>query len=115
MPPVQLTTQLDQGIMTIRVNGYLDGIGADEVAKAVEHGCALGCQKFLLNLQEAPVINSQGVAAIFQMAEDIVEHRGGQLAVVGLSKIAATVFRNTGVLEFVIVADTEAAAIAELT
>lgn len=115
MSPFHLTTHLDQGILTIRVHGYLDGSGAEEVAEAVEHGFSQGCRKFVLNLAGAPVINSQGVALLFEMAENIVEHRGGQLVMVGLSKIAMTVFRNTGILSFAMVADTEAAAIAELS
>lgn len=109
-----LTTKVENGVFRIATSGYLDNEAGIQLIEAVNTGFGLGAQKFLLVLRDSPVINSQGVAAIFELSEQIVDVRRGRLAFVGLSTTSMVVFRNTGMLAFAPACATEAEGLAAL-
>ena len=67
----------------------------DAAEKALEEGS----KKILLNFTESPVINSQGIAQLIELAEIIVDEKGGDLAFCGLSELSTSVFKMVGLLQ----------------
>ncbi|HNV71798.1 MAG TPA: STAS domain-containing protein [Candidatus Ozemobacteraceae bacterium] len=85
-------------VFVVRCNGYLDDKGGSQVRNTVENSFAKGFQKVVLNFSDSPVINSQGISHIIEIAELVVEDRQGKLAFVGLSELANSVFKTVGLL-----------------
>ncbi len=94
-----ITTENKNGIFIIRSNGYLDENGGEIVFNAVQQAIPEGYQKFILNLQHSPVINSQGIAQIIELCEIVVDEKNGLVAFVGLSELTSGVFKMVGLLQ----------------
>lgn len=92
------STQEVKDVFVVRCNGYLDDKGGTQVRHAVENSFAKGFQKVLLNFKDSPVINSQGISHIIEIAELVVEDRQGKLVFVGLSELVNSVFKTVGLL-----------------
>lgn len=69
------------------------------VRQAVEAAFPKGFQKFVLNLEGSPVINSMGLAQILEMAELVIDQRQGRLGFVGLNELTNGVFKMVGLLK----------------
>lgn len=94
-----VTTLLEQdGVFVLRCQGYLDDKGGDELQQAVIASFSKGHQRFILNFAGSPVINSQGISHLIEIAEIVVEDRQGKLAFVGLSDLSLNVFKTVGLL-----------------
>jgi anti-anti-sigma factor len=94
-----ISSENKDGIFILRSNGYLDEHGGAEVFSTFEKNLPTGCHKVILNLQESPVINSQGIAQLIELSEIIVDDKGGELAFVGLSDLTYGVFKMVGLLQ----------------
>ncbi|MDN5279187.1 MAG: hypothetical protein PWR01_3152 [Clostridiales bacterium] len=94
-----LQTDKKNGVFIIRSNGYLDENGGAILFEAVQKALPEGFQKFILDLSESPVINSQGIAQIIEISEIIVDEKSGTLAFVGLSELTMGVFKMVGLLQ----------------
>lgn len=94
-----ITTAVNNGVFIIRPVGYVDEFGGAAVFETVQKALPEGHQKFVLNLEGSPVINSQGIAQIIELAEIIVDEKGGDLAFAGLSELATGVFKMVGLLQ----------------
>ncbi len=99
MTNFSIKTDNKNGIYIIRSNGYLDEHGGAAVFAAVQQALPEGYQRFILNLHESPVINSQGIAQIIELCEIIVDEKNGEIAFVGLSELTSGVFRMVGLLQ----------------
>ena len=101
MPPMSklVTTTLEQnGVFLIRCQGYLDDKGGIQLRETIVASFAKGHQRFVLNFKGSPVINSQGVSHLIEIAEIVVEDRHGKLGFVGLSELALNVFKTVDLL-----------------
>lgn len=94
-----INTDNKNGVYIIRSSGYLDESGGAAVFAAVQQALPEGYQKFVLNLHESPVINSQGIAQIIELCEIIVDEKNGEIAFVGLSELTNGVFKMVGLLQ----------------
>ena len=99
MTNFSLQTDKTDGVYIIRSNGYLDEKGGAVLFEAVQNALPEGYQKFILNLTDSPVINSQGIAQIIEISEIIVDEKSGELAFVGLSELTMGVFKMVGLLQ----------------
>lgn len=110
-----VTTASEKGIFIVRTNGYVDDNGGSEIVKAMRSGIAQDSKRFILNLKGSPVINSQGIAQIIEIAEIVVDELNGDLDYVGLSESASGVFKMVGLLQIGTPFATEEEAIADLS
>lgn len=94
-----VTTAISKDILIVRPCGYVDEKGGAELAKVVNEALSQEVRKVVINFSESPVINSQGIAQIIEIAEIIVDEIGGDLAFVGLSELASGVFKMVGLLQ----------------
>lgn len=99
MSNFSITTANKNGVYIVRPCGYVDEHGGAAVFAAVQKALPEGYQKFILNLADSPVINSQGIAQIIELAEIIVDEKNGELAFVGLSELTNGVFKMVGLLQ----------------
>lgn len=106
--------EVKNDVCIIRTNGYLDEHGGAELCDAVENALPDGHQKFIIDLSQSPVINSQGISQIIELAEIIVDETNGVLAFSGLSELANGVFRMVGLLQMGESYPSEAEALAAL-
>lgn len=114
MSNFSIKTDNKNGVYIIRSCGYLDETGGATVFAAVQEALPEGYQKFILNLHESPVINSQGIAQIIELSEIIVDEKNGEIAFVGLSGLTSGVFKMVGLLQMGTAYPTEEAALAEM-
>ncbi len=112
MTNFSLKTEKKDGIFIIRSNGYLDEKGGAILFEALQKALPEGYQKYILDLTESPVINSQGIAQIIEISEIIVDEKSGELAFVGLSELTSGVFKMVGLLQMGEAYPSEADAIA---
>ena len=94
-----VTTATEKGIFIVRSSGYIDEKGGSEIVKAVQSGITKESKKFILNFKDSPVINSQGISQIIEIAEIVVDELNGDLDYVGLSESAYGVFKMVGLLQ----------------
>ncbi|NCB37260.1 MAG: anti-sigma factor antagonist [Erysipelotrichia bacterium] len=99
MSNFSIKTDVKNGIYIIRPIGYVDESGGAAVFAAVQQALPEGHRKFILNLAESPVINSQGIAQIIELSEIIVDEKSGEIAFVGLSELTSGVFKMVGLLQ----------------
>jgi anti-anti-sigma factor len=99
MTNFSLVSEKKDGVYIIRSNGYVDEHGGAVLFEAVQKALPEGFQKFILDLRESPVINSQGIAQIIEISEIIVDEKSGDLAFVGLSELTMGVFKMVGLLQ----------------
>ena len=109
-----VTTATEKGIFIVRSSGYIDEKGGSEIVKAVQSGITKESKKFILNFKDSPVINSQGISQIIEIAEIVVDELNGDLDYVGLSESAYGVFKMVGLLQIGTPCQTEEEAIADL-
>ncbi len=106
-----IATAKNKGVFIIRPCGYVDENGGAAIFATVQKALPEGHQKFILNLAASPVINSQGIAQIIELAEIIVDEKNGELAFTGLSELAGGVFKMVGLLQMAEAYPTEQAAV----
>ena len=99
MARLVVNKEIFNDVCVLRPCGYVDEKGGAILFEAAEGVLGEGFQKILLNFTESPVINSQGIAQIIELAEIIVDEKGGTLAYCGLSELAASVFKMVGLLQ----------------
>lgn len=99
MARIIINKEINGDVCVLRPVGYVDEKGGAALVAATEEALENGFLKILLNFEESPVINSQGIAQIIEMAEVIVDEKDGDLAYCGLSEISASVFKMVGLLQ----------------
>ena len=87
MSNYSLTTEVCNDIFIVRSNGYLDEHGGAALFELFKTSLPPECNKIIFNLQESPVINSQGISRLIEISEIIVDDKGGQIAFVGLNPV----------------------------
>ncbi len=99
MAKTTVQSEVINGICVLRPNGYVDEKGGAVLVEAAQQALNDGNQKFVINFSGSPVINSQGIAQIIELAEIIVDEKGGDLGFCGLSELSAGVFKMVGLLQ----------------
>jgi anti-anti-sigma regulatory factor len=96
MPDFSVHRVMNNGVMILRTEGYLDEMGGLAVFKEVQEAIGKGILKFLLDFSSSPVINSQGIAQIIELAEVVVDEHSGALGFTGLNELTSGVFSMVG-------------------
>lgn len=99
MAKIVINEEKNNDVCILRPCGYVDEKGGAALCEAAENALNEGFQKILINFSESPVINSQGIAQIIELAEIIVDEKGGVLAYCGLSELSISVFKMVGLLQ----------------
>ncbi|NLI77757.1 MAG: STAS domain-containing protein [Candidatus Riflebacteria bacterium] len=108
------TTHQDGDCFIVRPVGYLDQVAGKAIRAFFEPPLGQGVRKFILNLEGAPVINSQGITELLELVENLQYDFKAVLALVGLSNLHKDVFHVIGILKLVKVFPTEADAVTGL-
>ena len=101
MPEFAIETLFEDGVQIIRTKGYLDKVGGEQVQASCKEKLALKINRFLFNFSDSPVINSSGLSKILGLLEEILDKNDGKVVVCGLSTLARTALRTTGLLQLV--------------
>lgn len=99
MARIIINKEINGDVCVLRPVGYVDEKGGAALVAATEEVLNKGFAKILINFEGSPVINSQGIAQIIEMAEVVVDERDGDLAYCGLSELSASVFKMVGLLQ----------------
>lgn len=93
---MNITTQIKQGILVVRVEGELDMHLADELRRRVDEALSGGgIRHVLLSLKGVTFVDSSGVGVILGRYKKITA-QGGRLAAVGVRPQVARVFEMSG-------------------
>ena len=99
MAKIEINKEIISNVCVFRPIGYVDERGGAALVEAAETALSEGFQKILINFAGSPVINSQGIAQIIELAEIIVDEKGGELAYCGLSELSSSVFKMVGLFQ----------------
>ena len=99
MAKVVINKDIIGKICVLRPVGYVDEKGGAALVASAEEALSDGYLKILIDFSGSPVINSQGIAQIIELAEIIVDEKGGDLAYFGLSELSASVFKMVGLFQ----------------
>lgn len=117
MPTFTLETRKVEpsSIYVVKTRGYFDEAGGKKFSELVRGLCQQGSKRFIFNLKDTPIINSQGIAALLELLDEIVYDQHGEIHFCGLSKAIADVFRMTGISTSFKVHETEELALADVS
>jgi anti-anti-sigma factor len=107
-----LTHQVDDNVLIIRTNGYLNDLGAEQVDEICSDHLEKDIIKIVINLEQSPLINSIGISILIGVIEAIEECEGA-LAFTNLTPTNRKTFEMMGLLQFAEAFDTEQEAVAK--
>jgi anti-sigma B factor antagonist len=95
---MKLEKSEDNGILTVRLEGSLDGKTAPEAREQLEEFLA-GKSKLILDLTNVDYLSSAGLRLLLVLYRELAA-RKGKLALLGVSQDIRTVMSHTGFLSF---------------
>jgi anti-sigma B factor antagonist len=95
---MKLEKSEDNGILTVRLEGSLDGKTAPEAREQLE-GFLAGKSKLILDLTNVDYLSSAGLRLLLVLYRELAA-RKGKLALLGVSQDIRTVMSHTGFLSF---------------
>jgi anti-sigma B factor antagonist len=95
---MKLEMSEDNGILTVRLEGSLDGKTAPEAREQLE-GFLAGKSKLILDLTKVDYLSSAGLRLLLVLYRELAA-RKGKLALLGVSQDIRTVMSHTGFLSF---------------
>ncbi|KAF1080110.1 MAG: anti-anti-sigma factor [Candidatus Rifleibacterium amylolyticum] len=107
-----LTHQVDDNVLIIRTNGYLNDLGAEQVDEICSEHLEKSINKIVINLEQSPLINSIGISILIGVIEAIEESEGA-LAFTNLTPTNRKTFEMMGLLQFAQPFDKEEEAVAK--
>ena len=114
MSSFTVQSRLENGILVLRPQGYLEKTAGEALRQEVERSLPRGVNKCIVDFSGVPVINSPGVTMLLELAEVLhYEHRI-PLGLAALTELYKEVFQAVGLLDLVQVFPDEAAAIRSL-
>ena len=105
--------KVNNSIVIIETNGYLNNIGGEAVSAVVYEKMAQGQTKFLINMAGTKIVNSIGVSILIEIIEKLQEVNG-KIGYYNLAPIVAKTFNIMGLTKYSTVYETEEAAVNEL-
>jgi stage II sporulation protein AA (anti-sigma F factor antagonist) len=105
-----LTHQVDESVLIIRTKGYLNDLGAEKVDTICSEHLEKGVKRFVINLDQSPLINSIGISILIGVIEAIEESEG-MLAFTNLTPTNRKTFEMMGLLQFAKAFDQEGEAV----
>ena len=95
---MKLEASEDNGILTIRLEGSLDGKTAPEAREQLQRFLA-GNSKLILDLTNVDYLSSAGLRLLLVLYRELTA-RKGKLVLLGVSEDIRTVMSHTGFLSF---------------
>lgn len=111
---MNISTQVKQGILLVRVEGELDMLGADEFRRRVDEALAVSqARHLLLSLKGVTFVDSSGLGAILGRYKKI-SGQGGQLLAANVRPQVVRIFEMAGLLKIIKLYGSEADALASV-
>jgi anti-anti-sigma factor len=114
MPAFTCDIHLNQGLMIVRTNGYIDKISGEGVEKQCQEKLTENPKVLVLNFTGSPIINSSGMSHILDTIGAFSEQNEIPVWICGLSVLARSAFRTCGLLDIAKEAPTEAEALVQI-
>lgn len=86
-------TTVDNGVMTVIVDGEVNTITAPELAKSVEN--LKGVQKLIFDLDKVPYVSSAGLR-LFLSCQRTMNASGGDMLIRNCNEFMADIFASVG-------------------
>jgi anti-anti-sigma factor len=110
---VELAWSCHGDLAVIRTRGYLNRRVGRQIALLARRLLERGRRRLLLNLEEAPLVNHDGVAELFELTESLGK-LDGRLSICGVTPTVEKVFHITGLDREMEIFPEEASALAAL-
>ncbi len=111
---MNISTQIKQGVLVVRVEGELDMHVADEFRQKVDEALETGnIRHVILNLKGVTFVDSSGLGVILGRYKKI-SATGGRLLAAGVKPQVARVFELSGLLKIIRTYGSEAEALNSL-
>jgi anti-sigma B factor antagonist len=106
---MKLETSEDSGVLTVRLEGSLDGKTAPEAREQLQRFLAAN-SKLILDLSGVDYLSSAGLRLLLVLYRELTA-RKGKLALLGVSEDIRTVMLHTGFLSFFTLVQSEVEAV----
>ena len=103
---INIDTQLEGDMMTIKVTGDVDASSSIELDNAMKQAVADGLKKIMVNGQELHYISSAGLGVFMSYLQDFEKHNI-KMALFGLNEKVENVFKILGLDQLIHLVDTE--------
>ena len=103
---INIDTQLEGDMMTIKVMGDVDASSSIELDNAIKQAVSDGLKKILVNGQELNYISSAGLGVFMSYLQDF-EKNNIKMALFGLNEKVENVFKILGLDQLIHLVDTE--------
>lgn len=110
MGSFKLTVRKEGDLAIFSTDGYINNLGAEKIAEGCYKHIETGCRKFLLDLEESPIINSIGVSILIEVIEKLQEVNG-HIGYYNMAPIVAKTFKIMGLDKYSTLYDSEEEAI----
>jgi len=103
---INIDTQLEGDMMTIKVTGDVDASSSIELDNAIKQAVSDGLKKIMVNGQELHYISSAGLGVFMSYLQDFEKHNI-KMALFGLNEKVENVFKILGLDQLIHLVDTE--------
>jgi anti-sigma B factor antagonist len=103
---INIDTQLEGDMMTIKVTGDVDASSSIELDNAIKQAVTDGLKKIMVNGQELHYISSAGLGVFMSYLQDFEKHNI-KMALFGLNEKVENVFKILGLDQLIHLVDTE--------
>lgn len=106
MNSFDVTVLREPNYAVLRTDGYINKPGAERIGEEIERLINLGYRRFILNLEQSPIINSQGLAKLIAIIERMMDIQG-VLVFSNVAEFSAEGMEIMGLTQYVRVLRTE--------
>lgn len=92
----KFSTKQVEDIIIIYLSGYLENVGGKQLKEYVQNALCSGITKFVFSFKDLSLISSPGVAAILDLASEIVDDYAGKLVVYNINDHQNAVLEMAG-------------------
>ena len=99
MPDFDMKIKEVSGVIVVTTNGYLNNYGGEKVASVCLQKISEGKRKFLVNVENTPMVNSIGVSILIEVIEEL-QGTNGKIAFCNTAPIVEKTFNIMGLTKY---------------
>jgi anti-anti-sigma factor len=114
MPDFDMKVKEVSGVIVVTTNGYLNNYGGEKVASVCLQKISEGKRKFLVNVENTPMVNSIGVSILIEVIEEL-QGTNGKIAFCNTAPIVEKTFNIMGISKYAKIYATEEDGLSDLS
>lgn len=99
MSPLSVEVEFTDDVAIFKTNGYINGMGGEKIETQCRDVLREGYRKFIINFDDAPIVNSIGVSILIGLIDRIKKAKGA-VFFTNVTMTNSEIFDFMGLTEF---------------